>query len=170
MYCSLGDGNMAIKFNYYDIVRIKTNHPEKNQFNGREGFVLGISEPISNREPGYAVHLEGENGWYFMESELEPTGKKYEGNDYQSIKTTHPTSNPKLSSPYDEPIEFTQKQILHSIHIGLYDSGVELDEATFEKLLRALAATFEIDKNYVNMFVKAKMRKNKKLILDRKDA
>jgi hypothetical protein len=44
----------------------------------------------------------------------------------------------------------------------LYDAGVELDEATFEKLLRALAETFEIDENYVNMFVKAKMRKNKK--------
>jgi hypothetical protein len=153
---------MATKFNYYDIVRIKTNHPEKNQFNGREGFVLGISEPISDKEPGYAIHLEGENGWYFMESELEPTGKKYEGDDYQSIETTNSTSNPTSLSPYDEPIEFTQKQILHSIHLGLYDSGVALDEIALEKLLRALAATFQIDQNYVNMFVRAKMRKPKK--------
>jgi hypothetical protein len=102
--------NMATKFNYYDIVRIKTNHPEKNQFNGRERFVLGISEPIrSDRESGYAVHLEGENGWYFMESELEPTGKKYEGDHHQSIETTNPTSNPKSSSPYDEEKQETKK-------------------------------------------------------------
>jgi len=153
---------MATKFNYYDLVYIKTNHPEKSHFNGREGFILGISEPLNNREPGYAVHLEGENGWYFMESELEPTGKKYEGDDYQPVRKNNPTSNPKSLSPYDEPIEFTQKQILHSIHLGLYDAGVELDEATFEKLLRALAATFEIDENYVNMFVRAKMKKSKK--------
>ena len=46
--------------------------------------------------------------------------------------------------------------------LGLYDSGVTLDEATIEKLLKALAATFEIDPNYVNMFVKAKMRKSRK--------
>jgi hypothetical protein len=154
---------MATKFDYYDIVSIQTNHLSKSRFNGREGIVRGISEPINGGESGYAVRIDDEKYvWDFTESELKATGKKYEGNDYQSIKTTHPTSNPKLSSPYDEPIEFTQKQILHSIHIGLYDAGVELDEATFEKLLRALAATFEIDKNYVNMFVKAKMRKNKK--------
>ena len=76
------------------------------------------------------------------------------------METTNPVSRTSLSA-YDEPIEFTQKQILHSIHLGLYDSGVALDEATFEKLLRALAATFEIDKNYVNMFVRAKMKKTK---------
>ncbi len=153
---------MATKFDYYDIVRIKANHPEKSQFNGQEGFVLGISEPIGDKEPGYAVHLEEEHGWYFMESELEATGKKYEREYYQTTEKINPSSELKPRSPYDEPMEFTQKQILHGIHLGLYDSGVTLDEATIEKLLRVLAATFEIDPNYVNMFVRAKMRKSRK--------
>jgi len=154
---------MATKFGYYDIVSIQTSHPPKSRFNGQEGIVRGISEPTTGDEPGYAVRITGEKYvWDFTESELKATGKKYKGDDYQPVRKNNPTSNPKSLSPYDEPIEFTQKQIIHSIHLGLYDAGVELDEATFEKLLRALAATFEIDKNYVNMFVRAKMKKNKK--------
>jgi hypothetical protein len=110
---------MATKFDYYDIVSIQTNHLSKSRFNGREGIVRGISEPINGGEPGYAVRIDDEKYvWDFTESELKATGKKYEGNDYQLISTTtHPASNPKSSSPYDEPIEFTQKQILHSIHL-----------------------------------------------------
>ena len=60
----------------------------------------GISEPTTGGEPGYAVHIVGEKYvWDFTESELKATGKKYEGDDYQSIKTTNPAPNPKSLSP-----------------------------------------------------------------------
>ena len=154
---------MTTKFRYYDIVRIQTNHPEKSQFNGREGCVLGISQPIGSGEPSYALHLEGEKyGWDFMESELEATGKKREEPFYQTTEAANSPSNAKSKSPYDEPLLFTQKQILHSIHIGLSDADIALNEVDFEKLFRVLAVNFEIDPNYINMFVKSKMKKPKK--------
>jgi len=154
---------VTTKFKHYDIVRIQTNHSEKSQFNGREGYVLGISEPIGGGEPGYALYLNGEKyGWNFMESELEATGKKREKPFHRTTETENPSLHAKSKSPYDEPILLTQKQILHSIYMGLSDADIALNEVDFEKLLRVLAATFEIDPNYVNMFVKSKIKKTKK--------
>ncbi len=154
---------MTTKFKYDDIVRIQTNHPEKSQFNGREGCVLGISEPIGGGEPGYALYLESEKyGWNFMESELEATGKKREKPFHRMTEAANSSLNMKSKSRYDEPLLFTQKQILHSIHTGLSDADIALNEVDFEKLFRVLAVAFEIDPNYINMFVKSKMKKPKK--------
>jgi len=67
------------KYQYYEIIKIETSDPNKLQFNGKEGAVLGIAyDDDKNFEPewGYSIHIyEEEECWRFTEYELKPTGK-----------------------------------------------------------------------------------------------
>jgi len=148
---------MEAKYNYFDIVRIQTNHPDKRKFNRQEGFVIGISGPGSSREYAYAVHLDSEErGWDFSESELEATGKKHDEPFYLGELNYSAEGNPK--SKYDEYMMLSPKQLLHGIFNALSDAGIQ-ELSIFEKVIRTIGLEFEIDPKYVNLFVRDKVKR-----------
>ena len=74
---------MKSKFDFYEIVKIKTIDPQKSEVNGKKGYVAAKAvSDIRDHNPGswtYAVSLfDIKYAWSFSENELEATGNFFD--------------------------------------------------------------------------------------------
>ncbi len=66
---------MKTEYEFYEIVMVNTDDPDKIRINNLKGAILGKSQDEKGKW-GYAVHIyELNECWDFMHNELKPTGE-----------------------------------------------------------------------------------------------
>lgn len=66
---------MKNKFNYYEIVKVRSPKEELTEINGSKGVIRGMSQSDETGEWGYAVSIIKDDGilWDIMETDLVTT-------------------------------------------------------------------------------------------------
>lgn len=77
---------MTNKFDFYDIVIVKSDKKDLQIINHSEGVILGMAKNEETGRWGYAVSVYKDNDlvWDIMEEDLESTGKKAYPDTFQS--------------------------------------------------------------------------------------
>lgn len=87
---------MENKFDYYEIVKIKSGNPELSDVNGLKGAVLGISESEDSKQIAYSVHIfKLKTSWFIFEEDLKPTGMKANPEDFYTGESIKVRVDPK---------------------------------------------------------------------------
>ena len=81
---------MRNKFEFYDIVTVKSDKPTLKKINGCKGVIRGMAQNEETLKWGYGVLVyQEEEVWHVMEEDLQSTGRKANPENYytgQSIK------------------------------------------------------------------------------------
>ena len=87
---------MENKFEYYEIVKIKSDNPELLKVNGLEGAILGISEAEDSNQIAYSVHVfKLQTSWFIFEDDLVRTGRRSRKEDCYTTESVRVRVNPK---------------------------------------------------------------------------